>query len=340
MSLAEPRLVPREAFAAVRPRLPEAVRFDALWTSGALEGLGRPSVAIVGSRAPSEAGQRLALETARRLGRAGVCIISGLALGIDGAAHAGALEAGARPVGVLGGGHGSFHPRRNRGLAERMIEGGGAVVSPYEPTAPARPWQFLQRNGIVAALADAVVVVEAAARSGALNTASWAADLGIPVFAFPGDVNRPKVAGCLALLRDGATLARDADDILGDLGLGQAPADADRVRQLSIALTPLEARLLEALAAGECDLEALVERCAEPLAAVLAAIGVLEIQGVVERRPGQHFALLGGRRPLAASIRADTCAIDCSASGESGSGISPTLPGISHSVCAATSRSK
>ena len=94
-----------------------------------------------------------------------------------------------------------------------MIAAGGAVVSPYPPEQPARPHQFLARNGLVAALADGAVVVEAAARSGALNTASWAGDRGIPVMALPGDVDRPKVAGCLALIRDGATLVRDADDV-------------------------------------------------------------------------------------------------------------------------------
>src|ERR1700677_4726927 len=150
---------------------------------------------------------------------AGVCVISGLALGIDAAAHAGALAAGAPTLGVLGGGHDRFFPPRNAELARRMVAGGGAVVSPYPPEHPAFPHQFLARNGLVAGLADGLVVVEAAAHSGALNTASWAADRGIPVMAFPGDVGRPKAAGCLALIRDGATLVRDAADVLADMGI-------------------------------------------------------------------------------------------------------------------------
>jgi DNA processing protein len=341
MSLAEPHLVPRATFAALRPHLAAAVRFEALWTAGEVTGLQRTSVAIVGSRAPSEAGRRLAFETGRRLAQAGLCVVSGLALGIDGAAHAGAIEAGSRTIGVLGGGHRAFHPRRNRRLAERMIDLGGAVVSPYAPDVPARPWQFLQRNGVVVALADAVVVVEAAARSGALNTASWAGDLGIPVFAFPGDVDRPKVAGCLALLRDGATLARSADDILADLGVCTLPFDAaPHAGTLTAARTPFEARLLTALAPGEADLDALVERCAEPAATLLAALTTLELEGVVERRPGPRFALLSGRSAAAPSMRAGRCSIAYSASGESASATSPTLPGISRSACAATSPSR
>ncbi|GAC1306011.1 MAG: hypothetical protein NVSMB19_17830 [Vulcanimicrobiaceae bacterium] len=114
---------------------------------------------------------------------AGLCVISGLALGIDGAAHAGALAGNGPTIGVLGGGHRQFFPKRNRELAERMLAADGGVLSPYAPDEPARPGQFLQRNGVVAALADAVVIVEAATRSGALNTARWAAQLGNDVLA-------------------------------------------------------------------------------------------------------------------------------------------------------------
>ena len=161
-----------------------------LWAAGELAALAAPTVAVVGTRAPSEDGRQLAHRLAADLGAAGVCVISGLALGIDAAAHAGSLAAGAPTIGVLGGGHDRFFPPRNAELARRIVAGGGAVLSPYPPEHPAYPWQFLARNGIVAALADGVVVVEAAARSGALNTASWAADRGIPVMAFPGDVRR------------------------------------------------------------------------------------------------------------------------------------------------------
>ena len=131
--------------------------------------------------------------------------------------HEGALSTGAPTIGVIGGGHRNFFPPRNQTLAERMLTEGGAVISPYPPDHPALPHQFLARNGVVAALADAVLVIEAPARSGALNTASWAAGR-VPVLAVPGDVDRKHVQGCLALIRDGATLARSAEDVLEALG--------------------------------------------------------------------------------------------------------------------------
>ena len=248
-----------------------------LWIAGDLSALAAPTVAVVGTRAPSDDGRRLAHRVAADLGAAGVCVLSGLALGIDAAAHGGALAAGAPTIGVLGGGHDRFFPPRNAELARRIVAGGGAVVSPYPPDHPAYPWQFLARNGIVAALADGVVVVEAAARSGALNTASWAADRGIPVMAFPGDVGRPKAAGCLALIRDGATLVRDAADVLAQLGIARTPsptvpADAN---------DPLDRRILALLAAGPADSDALVTASDLPPAAALARIGDLLAAGTI-----------------------------------------------------------
>ena len=158
---------------------------------------------------------------------AGVCVISGLALGIDAAAHEGALAAGAPTVGVLGGGHDASSRAATPNWHAGSSPAGGAVLSPYPPEHPAQPWQFLARNGVVAALADGVVVVEAAARSGALNTASWAADRGDPGDGLPGRRRTaPRSPGCLALIRDGAILVRDAADVLAQLGLRVAPPGA------------------------------------------------------------------------------------------------------------------
>ncbi|HYX40955.1 MAG TPA: DNA-processing protein DprA, partial [Pyrinomonadaceae bacterium] len=130
---------------------------------GDVAGLARPCVAIVGTRAASGYGRTTARAFARDLCAAGCTVLSGLALGIDSAAHEGALDVNGMTIGVLGGGHRQFFPRRNERLAQRIIETGGAVLSPFAPDQPAMPHQFLQRNGIVAALADAVVVVEAPA---------------------------------------------------------------------------------------------------------------------------------------------------------------------------------
>lgn len=266
-------------------RLGDAV-LDGLWVAGALDGLRAPCVAVVGTRAPSDDGRRRARRLADELARAGVCVVSGLALGIDGAAHEGALAASAPTIGVLGGGHDHFFPPRHRELAARIAAGGGAVVSPFAPDVVARPWQFLARNAVIAALADAVVVVEAAARSGALNTAGHAGDRGIPVLAIPGDVDRPKAAGCNALIRDGATLVRDAEDVLAALPLprrarrsGAATAaarDAHAARQADSADVR---RILAALRDAACDPGLLADRLDLAAAELFPLLTELELSG-------------------------------------------------------------
>jgi DNA processing protein len=286
-----PTCLPYEAVAAARGErfVPEA--FASLWATGTLQGLGRPSIAIVGTRAATPYGKRLARSFAAELGVAGCSIVSGLALGIDAAAHAGALDADAPTIGILGGGHDAFFPRRNAALAERIIERGGAVLSPYPPEREAKPWQFLERNAVVAALSDAIVVIEAPARSGALNTAGWAAGR-IPVFAVPGDVDRAHVAGCHALIRDGAILARCAQDVLDDLRLSQ-PGCADgkkQTRRLEFD-DEVQRRIAGMLSCGELGVEEIAAACAAPAAAVFAALSLMEIGGVIEALPGRRYVL-------------------------------------------------
>jgi DNA processing protein len=278
----------RESYEALRGERGFPAIAPGLWRAGAIEGLSRPCVAIVGTRAATRYGTRLAHEFAAELGAAGCCVVSGLALGIDAAAHEGALAASAATVAVLGSGHRRLFPRRNRPLAERILAGGGAVLSPYPPDHGAFPGQFLARNGVVAALSDALVVIEAPARSGALNTAGWAAGR-IPVLAVPGDVDRKHVAGCLALIRDGATLARNAADVLEALGGGaslalplhdDAAADEDTVR----------GRLLRKLDEGAAELDELVAAAAAQPPQVLAALVLLELDGSVERTGASAYA--------------------------------------------------
>jgi DNA processing protein len=167
-----------------------------------------------------------------------------------------------------------------------MLAGGGAVLSPYAPDQPAYSHQFLQRNGIVAALADAIVVIEAPARSGALNTASWAAGR-VPVLAVPGDVDRKHVQGCLALIRDGATLARHPADVLEALGLRLLPRPP---RAQLKPRDPTAAALLAALDSGASALDEIVaaSRIAAPSA--LAALAMLELDGEVEQRGAATYA--------------------------------------------------
>jgi len=285
----EPTFEARERIEAARAgRAFEAVA-PGLWCVGNLEGLALPCVAIVGTRAATPYGRRLAHRFAAELGRAGCCIVSGLALGIDAAAHEGALEAGAPTVGVLGGGHRCFFPPRNRGLAEQILTAGGAVLSPYPPDQKAWPSQFLQRKGVVAALSHAVLVVEAPARSGALNTAGWAAGR-IPVLAVPGDVDRKHVAGCLALIRDGATLARSPGDVLEALGrLNVLPA-------LRVARPPRDAAgtaVLQALENGPLDFDRIVAESGISASAALAVLLCLELEGAIESRGATSYARVG-----------------------------------------------
>ena len=254
-----------------------------LYVCGSLEGLSRPCVAIVGTRAASRSGQSLTRRLAEELARSGVCIISGLALGIDAAAHEGALAGDGFTIGVLGGGLGCFFPERNRALAERILAAGGAVCSPYEHDHPAKPHQFLERNAVVAALADAVVVVEAPARSGALNTASWAAGR-IPVLVFPGDVDRVNVAGCLALIRDGATLVRNSADILAELRLDAACEQIAMRWPPFEAQDPLQREILTQLTTEAHSEDRLIELLRCNTAALLAALTQLELAGAIERR--------------------------------------------------------
>ncbi len=291
MELARPRFEFAEAvFGSRRGRVSKA-RCAGVWAAGSLVGLDRKTVAVVGARAPSDAARARAQVLGEVLARAGVCVISGLALGIDGAAHLGALAGGTPTIGVLGGGHRRFFPRRNRDLAAAIVEAGGAVLSPFAPDEPARPGQFLQRNGIVAALADAVVVVEAAERSGALNTAGWAADLGVEVLAYPGDVDRPKAAGCNALIRDGATLVRGPDDVLEAIGFARGPGTRAASAAARTPYSPVEQCILERLASGPNAFDAVAAAIAAPVGEVSAALVTLEMAGAIRRESGTTYAL-------------------------------------------------
>ncbi len=282
-----PRYVGRSFFEELRGERGFNVTLEGLWVLGALESLAAPCVAIVGTRSATAYGKRLAQQFAAALGRAGCTILSGLALGVDAAAHEGALAAGTPTIGILGGGHQHFFPARNVGLAERMLAAGGAVLSPFPPEKCAEPWQFLARNAVVAGLAYALVAIDVPARSGALNTAGHAAGR-IPVFAVPGDVDRRHVAGCHALIRDGATLARDAAAVLEALHL---PSARGGEPEPGAVVDPLAGALLAALADGEAEVDTLATACNATAAAALAALALLELDGRIERRPGNRYAL-------------------------------------------------
>lgn len=176
-----------------------------------------PSVAIVGSRRAQDRSRTFARDLAADLARRGVVIVSGLARGVDAAAHRGALDAGGTTVAVLGSGADTIYPRSNAGLAEAITREGGSVVSEYWPGTRPAPWRFPARNRIIAGLAQAVVVVEAAERSGSLITADFALEGGRAVLATPGAPWSERFRGCNALIRAGAALCEGVDDVIVEL---------------------------------------------------------------------------------------------------------------------------
>lgn len=177
------------------------------------------AIAMVGTRRMTSYGREVALRLATGLGGAGVTVISGLAKGIDGIVHKAALDSGGRTLAVLGHGLDMIYPREHAGLAARITAEGGALITEYPPGTKIDPANFPARNRIISALALGVVVVEADVKSGAMITANFAAEQGREVFAVPGSVLNPMSAGCHALLRDGARLVADVDDILSELQL-------------------------------------------------------------------------------------------------------------------------
>lgn len=251
-----------------------------------------PSVAIVGTRRGSPEGLRVAREMGRGLAAAGVTVVSGMALGVDAAAHEGALEAGGATVAVLGCGADVPYPR-SKGALYRRIVTAGAVISEMPPGATPRKWTFPARNRIIAALAQATIVVEAAQRSGSLITAEFALELGREVLAVPGSVRSWRSDGTNALIRDGATLVRDARDVLDAvLGPEMAAKASKRGAERFVSAPPT-------LGAGATDLlrriEAGTTRADDLLAAAAdrdgapAGLAELELLGLIRRTPAGGY---------------------------------------------------
>lgn len=286
--------------------------------------LSRPAVAIVGARNATPGGLDNARAFARTLAKMGWCVVSGLAAGVDAAAHEGALDAGpdgAGTVAVMGTGADIVYPLRNRALARR-VAAHGALVSEYGLGMPALPHQFPRRNRLVAGLVRGVVIVEAAVQSGSLITARLAADAGREVFAIPGSIHSPLSRGCHALLRQGAKLTETAHDIVSELGgmpadapatgdlfdgarrmvqsyevsraaaAGHGPGDGDPI-QASAPEAAGQAgesgSLLQALGHDPVHLDDLQRRLQWPAEAVLAGLLALELDSAVARLPGGRY---------------------------------------------------
>ncbi|WP_271409926.1 DNA-processing protein DprA [Pseudomonas sp. Q1-7] len=253
-----------------------------LYVDGAAGLLERPQLAVVGSRRASAAGLDTARAFARSLAGGGFVITSGLALGIDGAAHQGALETGGATVAVLGTGLERLYPNRHRGLAARIVEEGGALVSELPLDCPPQPANFPRRNRIISGLSLGVLVVEASPSSGSLITARLAAEQGREVYAIPGSIHHPGARGCHQLIREGATLVEKVEDILEALRGWQVPAP-----QMPAEVAAREEHpLLELLRAAPYSSEGLAIASGWELPRLLAELSDLELQGCVSREAG------------------------------------------------------
>ena len=269
-----------------------------LYVEGDVALLSAPSVGVVGSRAPTPQGLANAREFALGLSRRGLVVVSGLALGVDGAAHAGALEGqaqgGGATVAVVGTGLDITYPKRHAALANR-IAAGGALVSEFAPGTPALPEHFPLRNRIIAGMALGTLVVEAALKSGSLITARLAVEAGREVFAIPGSIHSAQSHGCHALIRQGAALVESADEV-ADLLLAMAPRPSvpQGASDGAVEVTDgaREDPLLEALGHDPTHLDALQARTGWPAAELLARLLELELEGRVARLPGGLYQQL------------------------------------------------
>jgi DNA processing protein len=264
-----------------------------LYIKGRAQLLSGAVLAMVGSRNASAQGMANAAHFAEAISHAGITIASGLALGIDTAAHQGGLLGPGSTIAVIGTGIDIVYPQRNRGLAQLIAEQ-GCIVSEYPLGMPAIPANFPRRNRLISGLSQAVLVVEAAAQSGSLITARMALEQGRDIFAIPGSIHSALAKGCHALIKQGAKLVESVDDVLEELRTGtpgpettaenSAPAE-----QLLLELAPEQAHMLAVLGHDPTSVDMLAQRLGLDAAAVLGNLLALELAGLIERLPGGLF---------------------------------------------------
>jgi DNA processing protein len=277
----------------------------ALWVAGDPTVLWLPQLAIVGSRSATAGGLANARDFAATFARGGLAVTSGLAEGVDAAAHEATLDAGGSTIAVFGTGIDVVFPRRHAALAAR-IEAQGALVSEFPLGTPGQPLHFPRRNRIIAGLSLGTLVVEASLRSGTLITARCAAEAGREVFAIPGSIHNPLARGCHRLIREGAKLVEGAQDVLDELAPMARELGADLARRLDApepARAPADrgagarrddpdyARLLDALGHDPQPMDALATRTGLTVAALSSMLLMLELEGIVVAQPGGYYAL-------------------------------------------------
>jgi DNA processing protein len=249
-----------------------------LYYSGTLPESRIPTVALIGSRKPTPYGREVAHRLGFELAQKGVIVLSGLALGIDGIAHRGALEAGGVTIAVLGNGLPNIYPSRHHTLGKQIVESGGAILSEYDPGTPAMAHQFLERNRIVSGLSDAIVIVEAAQRSGTLNTATHALSQGKEVFVVPGNITSPLSAGCNALIKQGAHPLTCTEDILEVIAPRLIEA---RQIQLTVGDNEHENKIISLLQEGLRDGDILQAKSTLEASVFSQTLTMLEIKGII-----------------------------------------------------------
>lgn len=257
------------------------------------------SIAIVGSRSCTEYGKRMARKLAKGLALAGYTIVSGLARGIDAEAHRGALEASGRTIAVLAGGLSKIYPPEHAGLAAD-ITGKGAILSEAPMLQAPLPGMFPARNRIISGLSKAIILVEAAEKSGALVTAVHASEQGRPVLALPGSVESSASGGTNSLIRKGAVLIRDVDDVLQELK-DWAPSfsqkllpgieEAEKSSKIPDNLDEAEAQIWQALSENECNLDELIRASGQSAGIVAGKLLGMEMKRIIKRLPGSRFTI-------------------------------------------------
>lgn len=261
-------------------------RPSVLYVRGELTPADARAVGIVGTRRATSYGRQMASEIGGALGSAGVTVVSGLARGVDAAAHQAALEAGGRTVAVLGSGVDVIYPAEHRMLAEWIMES-GAILSEQPPGAKPDAQNFPARNRIISGMSLGVVVIEAPMRSGALITASFAGDQGREVLVLPGNVLMPSSEGSNQLLRDGARIVRNGQDVLEDLGLGSSPGPA--VTQGRLPFDEKEMALYAALGGEAKHIDELADETGLTTSQTAALLLTMELNGLVRNFGAQFY---------------------------------------------------
>jgi DNA processing protein len=253
-----------------------------IYAMGRVELLHAPCLAIVGARNATPLGRRNARAFARDLSDAGLCIVSGLALGIDAAAHAGGLEGAASSIAVMGTGADIVYPPDNAALAQRLKES-GCVITEYPPGTPPRHGNFPRRNRLISGLSRGVLVIEASRRSGSLITARLAAHQNREAFALPGSIHSPMSRGCHELIREGAKLVERTEDVLVELGMPVIRARAANEEEHTPDV------LLAVIGHDPVSLDQIAELTGLAASACAARLSLLEIEGRIDALPGGRF---------------------------------------------------